>query len=36
MDVPLYFTTMALIEDEERLSTEKIIWKNYLEKWFGL
>jgi len=25
MDVPLYFTTMALIEDEQRVATEKII-----------
>jgi len=30
MDVPLYFTTMALIEDEQRVATEKIIWKNGL------
>jgi hypothetical protein len=30
MDIPLHFTTMALIEDEQRLVTEKIIWKNDL------
>jgi len=30
MDVLLYFATMALIEDEQRLATEKIIWKNGL------
>jgi len=30
MDIPLYFTTMVLIEDEHRFVTEKIIWKNDL------
>jgi len=30
MDIPLYFTIMALIKDEQRLETEKIIWKNDL------
>ena len=30
MDSLLYFTTMALIEDEQRLAPEKIIWKNDL------
>jgi hypothetical protein len=30
MDIPLYFKIMALIKDEQRLGTEKIIWKNDL------
>jgi len=30
MDISLYFKIMALIKDEQRLGTEKIIWKNDL------
>jgi hypothetical protein len=30
MDISFYFKIMALIKDEQRLGTEKIIWKNDL------
>jgi len=30
MDISLYFKIMALIKDEQRLATEKNIWKNDL------